>query len=103
MYYILDILEDTYKYQSEINWTVHTNTEVDYDYEEWEDLTVRMNMKREYSICDRTSDEHWLRTKYIQVPKDRFADIEVNVEIEYAFLKCDVAGKYPNSTLYLIK
>ena len=39
-------LEDTHKYHSTINWTVYTNSDDDY---EWEDLTT-MEMKREYRL-----------------------------------------------------
>ena len=93
-----DILEDTYRYQSEINWTVHTSPEDDYeDYEDyWEDLSSKA-MKREYQICDPSNNEHWLRTKYIHVPKSDHPDLEINIDIEYAFRKCPeqlLTGKF---------
>ena len=90
-------MEDTYLYKSDLNWTVHNEQNDDYDeyseydYVEWEDLTGE-DQKRSYVVCDAdTLDVHWLRSKYIKLPKN-YHQFEITINIEYSFPKCREQG-----------
>ena len=103
---ILVILEDTYLYKSDLNWTVHNEQSEDYDeysqydYEEWEDLTGE-DQRRSYMVCDTdTLDVHWLRSKYIKLPKN-YQQFEITIDIEYSFPKCREQGWFFYSFLSL--
>ena len=91
------ILEDTYKYNSDLNWTVYTDSseyedDSDYDYvDSWEDLTGS-DQHRAFTLCDNSNRVHWLRTKFIKLPEN-YRELEVTIAVEYAFPDCSQMGK----------